>query len=133
MQRRGHGAARFSRMLPPTRGVAMHLIDRVVQFRSEIQQLRRDIHAHPELRFEENRTSDLVAARLTDWGYVVTRGLGTTGVVGTLRHGTSSRSVGLRADMDALPIQELNAFPHRSTHAGKMHACGHDGHVAMLL
>ena len=111
----------------------MHLIDRVVQFRAEIQQLRRDIHAHPELRFEENRTSDLVAARLADWGYAVTRGLGTTGVVATLRHGTSNRSIGLRADMDALPIQEVNEFAHRSTHAGKMHACGHDGHVAMLL
>jgi hippurate hydrolase len=111
----------------------MQLIDRVVQFRSEIQQIRRDIHAHPELRFEENRTSDLVAARLADWGYEVTRGLGGTGVVGTLRHGTSVRAIGLRADMDALPIQEQNEFAHRSTHAGKMHACGHDGHVAMLL
>jgi hippurate hydrolase len=111
----------------------MQLIDRVVQFRSEIQQIRRDIHAHPELRFEENRTSDLVAARLADWGYEVTRGLGGTGVVGTLRHGTSVRAIGLRADMDALPIQEQNEFTHRSTHAGKMHACGHDGHVAMLL
>jgi len=111
----------------------MQLIDRVVQFRSEIQQIRRDIHAHPELRFEENRTSDLVAARLNDWGYAVTRGLGGTGVVGTLKHGSSARSIGLRADMDALPIQEQNEFAHRSTHAGKMHACGHDGHVAMLL
>ena len=111
----------------------MQLIDRVVEFRSEIQQIRRDIHAHPELRFEENRTSDLVAARLNDWGYAVTRGLGGTGVVGTLRHGTSARAIGLRADMDALPIQEQNEFAHRSTHTGKMHACGHDGHVAMLL
>ena len=111
----------------------MQLIDRVVQFRAEIQQIRRDIHAHPELRFEENRTTDLVAAKLADWGIPVTRGLGGTGVVGTLRHGTSTRSVGLRADMDALPIQELNEFAHRSTHAGKMHACGHDGHTAMLL
>jgi len=111
----------------------MHLIDGVVRFRAEIQQIRRDIHAHPELRFEENRTSDLVAARLADWGYAVTRGLGSTGVVGSLRHGTSDRSIGLRADMDALPIQEVNEFAHRSTHPGKMHACGHDGHVAMLL
>ena len=111
----------------------MQLIDRVVQFRAEIEQIRRDIHAHPELRFEEARTSDLVAARLAEWGLEVTRGLGGTGVVGTLRKGTSKRAVGLRADMDALPIQETNEFAHRSKHAGKMHACGHDGHTAMLL
>ncbi|MBC8119554.1 MAG: amidohydrolase, partial [Burkholderiaceae bacterium] len=111
----------------------MQLIDRVVQFRSEIEQIRRDLHAHPELRFEEVRTSDIVAAKLAEWGLEVTRGLGGTGVVGTLRTGTSKRAVGLRADMDALPIQEGNEFAHRSTHAGKMHACGHDGHTAMLL
>ena len=98
----------------------MNLIDRVVQFRAEIQQIRRDIHAHPELRFEENRTADLVAAKLTEWGIAVTRGLGGTGVVGTLRHGTSTRSVGLRADMDALPIQELNEF------RASFDACGKD-------
>ena len=111
----------------------MQLIDRVVQFRTEIEQIRRDIHAHPELRFEETRTSDIVAQKLSEWGLEVTRGLGGTGVVGTLRHGKSKRAVGLRADMDALPIQETNEFAHRSTHAGKMHACGHDGHMAMLL
>ena len=111
----------------------MQLIDRVVQFRAEIEQIRRDIHAHPELRFEETRTSDIVAEKLSEWGLEVTRGLGGTGVVGTLRHGKSKRAVGLRADMDALPIQETNEFAHRSTHAGKMHACGHDGHLAMLL
>lgn len=111
----------------------MQLIDRVVQFRAEIEQIRRDIHAHPELRFEETRTSDIVAEKLSGWGLEVTRGLGGTGVVGTLRHGKSKRAVGLRADMDALPIQETNKFAHRSTHAGKMHACGHDGHMAMLL
>ncbi len=111
----------------------MQLIDRVVKFRAEIEQIRRDIHAHPELRFEETRTSDIVARKLTEWGLEVTRGLGGTGVVGTLRHGKSKRAVGLRADMDALPIQETNDFAHRSTHAGKMHACGHDGHMAMLL
>ncbi len=111
----------------------MQLIDRVVQFRTEIQQIRRDIHAHPELRFQEDRTSDLVAGKLAEWGIEVTRGLGGTGVVGTLRQGNSKRSIGLRADMDALPIQEVNQFAHRSTHAGKMHACGHDGHTAMLL
>ncbi len=111
----------------------MNLIDRVVQFRAEIQAIRRDIHAHPELRYEETRTSDLVARKLTEWGIEVHRGLGGTGVVGTIRHGKSKKSIGLRADMDALPIQETNAFAHRSTHDHKMHACGHDGHVAMLL
>ena len=111
----------------------MQLIDRVVQFRTEIEQIRRDIHAHPELRFEETRTSDIVAQKLSEWGLEVTRGLGGTGVVGTLSQGKSKRAVGLRADMDALPIQETNEFAHRSTHAGKMHACGHDGHMAMLL
>jgi hippurate hydrolase len=111
----------------------MQLIDRVVQFRAEIQQIRRDLHAHPELRFEETRTSDVVAAKLAEWGLEVTRGLGGTGVVATLKQGQSKRAVGLRADMDALPIQETNGFAHRSTHAGKMHACGHDGHMAMLL
>ena len=99
-------------------------------------QLRRDIHAHPELRFEETRTAHLVAQRLRTLGYEVETGLGKTGVVGVLR-GTLSHShskrIGLRADMDALPIQEHNQFKHKSTHSGKMHACGHDGHVAMLL
>ncbi len=111
----------------------MNLIDHVVQFRADIEQIRRDIHAHPELRFEEHRTSELVAQRLAAWGVAVTRGVGGTGVVGTLKRGSSGKSVGLRADMDALPIQEANDFSHRSTHAGKMHACGHDGHTAMLL
>jgi len=111
----------------------MNLIDRVVQARAEMQQIRRDIHAHPEVRYEEHRTSELVARKLAEWGIEVHRGLGGTGVVGTLRSGASGKSIGLRADMDALPIQEVNAFGHRSTNAGKMHACGHDGHVAMLL
>jgi amidohydrolase len=111
----------------------MQLIDRLVQFRAEIEQIRRDIHAHPELRFEERRTAEIVASRLADWGVEVTRGLGGTGVVGTIRNGSSTRSIGLRADMDALPIQEANQFAHRSQHDGKMHACGHDGHTAMLL
>lgn len=111
----------------------MNLIERVVQFRSEIESIRRDIHAHPELRYEENRTADLVSARLAEWGYAVTRGLGKTGVVGTLRNGNGARSIGLRADMDALPIQETNTFANRSRHDNSMHACGHDGHTAMLL
>jgi hippurate hydrolase len=111
----------------------MQLIDRVVQFRADLQQIRRDLHAHPELRFEERRTADIVAARLEEWGIAVTRGLGGTGVVGSLSNGSARRSIGLRADMDALPITELNQFPHRSQHPGRMHACGHDGHTAMLL
>lgn len=94
--------------------------------------VRRDIHAHPELAFEEHRTSDLVAARLEALGLEVHRGLARTGLVGTLRNG-NGRSVGLRADMDALPLEELGTPGHRSTHHGVMHACGHDGHTAMLL
>ncbi|HWS76082.1 MAG TPA: M20 aminoacylase family protein [Quisquiliibacterium sp.] len=111
----------------------MKLVDQIVEFQHEIRDLRRDIHAHPELRFEEHRTADLVADRLAAWGIPVLRGLGGTGLVGTVRAGTSTRSIGLRADMDALPMQEHNQFEHRSRHTGKMHACGHDGHTAMLL
>jgi len=111
----------------------MRVIPEIAGAHGEIQALRREIHAHPELRYEEQRTSDLVAAKLTEWGFEVHRGLGKTGVVGVLSAGHSERMIGLRADMDALPIQELNAFEHRSTHDGKMHACGHDGHTAMLL
>jgi hippurate hydrolase len=99
----------------------------------EFIQLRRDIHRHPELAFEEQRTSDLVAAKLESWGYAVHRGLGGTGVVGTLRRGQSSRSLGIRADMDALPIQESTGLAWASSKPGLMHACGHDGHTAMLL
>ncbi len=95
--------------------------------------IRRDIHRHPELAFEENRTSDLVAAKLGEWGYEVTRGLGGTGVVGRLVRGTGTKRLGLRADMDALPIVEATGLPWSSAHAGTMHACGHDGHTAMLL
>ena len=94
---------------------------------------RRDIHAHPELGFAEARTAALVAERLASFGIEVHRGVGRTGVVGVLRNGRSARTIGLRADMDALPIEEANTFAHRSRHAGRMHACGHDGHTAMLL
>lgn len=111
----------------------MKLVEPVLAFQAELQQIRRDLHAHPELRYEEQRTADLVAARLTEWGIPVVRGLGITGVVGIIKHGTSARAIGLRADMDALPLQELNSFEHASKHPGKMHACGHDGHTAMLL
>ena len=95
--------------------------------------LRRDIHQHPEIGFQEFRTSDLVAERLQRWGYEVTRGLGGTGVVGQLKRGSGERKLGLRADMDALPIQETTGLPYASCHVGLMHACGHDGHTAMLL
>ena len=95
--------------------------------------IRHDLHAHPELAFEEHRSSDVVAAFLQSLGIEVHRGLAGTGVVGILRNGDSTRSIGLRADMDALPVHEQNLFPHRSRHEGRMHACGHDGHTAMLL
>ena len=111
----------------------MQLIDPIVKFQHEIQQIRRDIHAHPELCYEEHRTSEVVAHQLQQWGIPVVRGLGGTGVVGIIKNGTSERAIGLRADMDALPMQEINNFAHTSQHAGKMHACGHDGHTAMLL
>jgi len=111
----------------------MKLIDPIVEFQHEIQQIRRDIHAHPELCYEEHRTSEIVATKLQEWGIPVVRGLGGTGVVGIINNGSSERAIGLRADMDALPMQEINSFAHTSQHAGKMHACGHDGHTAMLL
>jgi hippurate hydrolase len=99
----------------------------------EFIQLRRDIHAHPELGFEEHRTAALVADKLRQWGYEVHTGLGVTGVVGTLCKGKGERRLGLRADMDALPMQEAHNKAWASTYAGRMHACGHDGHTAMLL
>ncbi|HKT95280.1 MAG TPA: M20 aminoacylase family protein [Paraburkholderia sp.] len=111
----------------------MKLIPEIQAAQGEIQGLRRTIHAHPELRYEETQTAELVASKLAEWGIEVHRGLGKTGVVGMLKRGNSTRAVGLRADMDALPIQELNTFDHRSRNDGKMHACGHDGHTAMLL
>jgi amidohydrolase len=111
----------------------MPVLPRALEIQSEIAAIRRDIHAHPELAYEENRTSDIVAAKLQEWGLEVTRGLGKTGLVGTLRKGNAVKSIGLRADMDALPMDETNDFAHRSQNAGRMHACGHDGHTAMLL
>jgi amidohydrolase len=111
----------------------MQIIDRIAQIHDDLTSWRRDIHAHPELGFEERRTSDLVAAKLTEFGCEVHRGIGKTGVVGRLRVGDSRRSLSLRADMDALPIEEANTFGHRSQHDGRMHACGHDGHTTMLL
>ncbi len=111
----------------------MPLIDEIVAMEDELKAWRRDIHAHPELGFAETRTADFVAEQLESFGIQVHRGIGKTGVVGVLREGNETRSVGLRADMDALPIIEENTFAHRSTHEGTMHACGHDGHTAMLL
>jgi hippurate hydrolase len=111
----------------------MKLIEPIVAAAAEMAAIRRDLHAHPELCFEEVRTADVVAAKLTEWGIPIHRGLGTTGVVGIVKAGTSGRAIGLRADMDALPMQEFNTFAHTSQHQGKMHACGHDGHTAMLL
>jgi amidohydrolase len=111
----------------------MKNIKRIVEYHDDLTSWRRDIHAHPELGFEEQRTADLVAQKLAEFGCEVFRGIGRTGVVGRLRAGASSRSIGLRADMDALPIQEATNLSYRSRHQGRMHACGHDGHMAMLL
>jgi amidohydrolase len=109
------------------------MADRWKSWQNDLTAMRRDIHAHPETAFEEFRTADLVSERLESYGIEVHRGLAKTGVVGVLKAGTGNRAIGLRADMDALPIEELNDFAHRSTHRGKMHACGHDGHTTMLL
>jgi amidohydrolase len=111
----------------------MPIIAEVRDYQDELTTIRRDIHAHPELAFAEERTAGLVAAKLAEFGCDVHRGLAGTGVVGTIRGGNSPAAIGLRADMDALPIQEMNDFAHRSTADGKMHACGHDGHTTMLL
>ncbi len=111
----------------------MRMIESILADAATITALRRDIHAHPELCFQEARTADLIARALTDWGIPIHRGMGTTGVVGIVKNGTSGRALGLRADIDALPMTEHNHFPHRSQQHGRMHACGHDGHTAMLL
>ena len=112
----------------------MKLLPEILESAEVIQAIRRDIHAHPELCFEEQRTSDVIAKQLQLWGIEIHRGLGKTGVVGIIPGNFGEgRKIGLRADMDALPLQEHNHFEHASVHAGKMHACGHDGHVAMLL
>ncbi|ARP85630.1 M20 aminoacylase family protein [Bordetella genomosp. 9] len=113
----------------------MKLLEPIIAWQADLAAIRRDIHAHPELCFEEFRTADVVAAKLQEWGVEVHRGLAGTGVVGIIRgrQADGGRAVGLRADMDALPMQELNTFPHASRNPGRMHACGHDGHTAMLL
>ena len=111
----------------------MQIIPSIGEFHSDLVAWRRDIHAHPELGFEEERTSALVAEKLASFGCEVHRGIGRTGVVGRLRVGDGPRTIGLRADMDALPIREANDVPYRSRNEGRMHACGHDGHTTMLL
>ena len=111
----------------------MKIIDSITTQAAGIAAIRQQIHANPELCFAEIQTADLVAAKLKEWGIPTHRGMGTTGVVGIIKNGTSDRAIGLRADMDALPMQEYNTFAHASKNAGKMHACGHDGHTAMLL
>ena len=111
----------------------MPVINRIAAAAGELTQWRRDLHAHPELGFAEHRTSQVVADKLASWGIEVTRGIAKTGLVGTLRCGTSDRAIGIRADMDALAMTEANEFAHRSQNQGAMHACGHDGHTTMLL
>ena len=111
----------------------MQTIKAIEQFQPDMQAWRRDIHAHPETAFEEHRTAQLVADKLREFGLEVETGIAGTGVVGTLTRGRGNRAIGLRADLDALLIVEQNTFDHVSTHPGKMHACGHDGHTTMLL
>ncbi len=110
-------------------------VEKIRSYHAELRRLRRDIHAHPELAFQESRTSQLVADQLASWGIDVHRGIAKTGLVGVVkgRKSSSGRAVGLRADMDCLPMHETSSIPHKSTHAGRMHACGHDGHTTMLL
>jgi amidohydrolase len=112
----------------------MPVTNRIADFHTDLTAWRQDLHAHPELAFEEHRTSDIVAAKLEEWGIEVHRGLAGTGVVGTLRgNQPGDRVIAIRADMDALPMTEANGFAHASQHPGKMHGCGHDGHTTMLL
>ena len=111
----------------------MPAIPRIAQYADELTRWRHDIHAHPELGFEEERTSAFVAEQLARFGCEVYRSIGRTGVIGVLRQGSGTKSIGLRADMDALPIRETNRFDYRSQNDGRMHACGHDGHTTMLL
>ena len=112
----------------------MRILPEILNSAQAITEIRRNIHAHPELRFEEQRTSELVAEALSSWGISVYKGMAKTGVVGRLDGDLGpGKMIGLRADMDALPLQEKNMFAHASTNPGKMHACGHDGHTAMLL
>ena len=111
----------------------MTLNPRIKELQPQLVAWRRDFHAHPETAFEEFRTAARIAELLQSFGIEVHSGVGRTGVVGVLRAGSGARSIGLRADMDALHVQEVNDFDHRSQNPGRMHACGHDGHTTMLL
>ena len=111
----------------------MPAIDHIRRYHDELTATRRDIHANPELGLQEHRTADIVAQKLEEWGIEVHRGVGGTGVVGVLRSGNGHQSIGLRADMDALPIEEATNLPYASQNHGTMHACGHDGHTTILL
>lgn len=113
--------------------VAVQVIDIPKALIQDLVTLRQDIHAHPEMAFKENRTSDLIARKLTEWGVQLDRGIAKTGIVAAIKAGTSERAIALRCDMDALPIIERTGKPHASTHEGVLHACGHDGHTTMLL
>src|SRR5215471_11194296 len=108
-------------------------LEHVRRYHADLTEIRQDIHANPELGMEEHRTADLVARKLAEWGIEVHRAVGSTGVVGVLRSGNGEATIGLRADMDALPIVEANDIAYTSRNHGKMHACGHDGHTTMLL
>jgi len=123
----------MSELMPTPAAPAPDTIDAIRPDHEALIAIRRDIHAHPELGLEEHRTAELVARKLEEWGIEVHRGVGRTGVVGVLRNGSGNRAIGLRADMDALPMSELTGLPWASTVPGKMHACGHDGHTTMLL
>ena len=111
----------------------MSAIDAIRGFQDELTALRQDFHAHPELGLEEHRTAAIVAKKLEEWGIEVHRGVGVTGVVGVLRKGSGTTRIGLRADMDCLPMDEQTNLAYRSENPGRMHACGHDGHTTMLL
>jgi amidohydrolase len=119
--------------LPEDPPMTQSALDRAYRYQDELVAIRHDIHAHPELGLEEYRTAELVAQKLEAWGIEVHRGVGKTGVVGVLRNGSGEAAIGLRADMDALPILEATGLPHASKNPGRMHACGHDGHTTMLL
>jgi len=110
-------------------------VDKIRKYHAELREIRHDIHSHPELAFEEKRTSEIVAGKLAAWGVEVHQGIARTGVVGVVRgrRSDSGRGIGLRADMDCLPLHETGDVPYRSRHDGRMHACGHDGHTTMLL
>src|SRR4051812_30532463 len=116
----------------------MPVINRIAGFTADMSAWRHDLHAHPETAFEEHRTADIVAQLLESFGLEVERGIAGTGVIGALTGsrpatGPGDRAIALRADMDALPIEEKTGLPHASLNPGRMHACGHDGHTAMLL